>query len=104
MKHVVNKWQTFRREDGYWNAVYIQNHDHARCVSRFGNDSDEWRWRSAKLLAMLEVGQGGTLYVYEGEEIGMKNLPKSWGIEEYKDLATINYYNKYDVFSSCRHT
>jgi oligo-1,6-glucosidase len=95
LKAVINKWQTFKRDEGFWNAIYIQNHDRARCVSRFGNDSDKWRWESAKVLAMLEIAQTGTLYVYQGEETGMKNLPQDWGIEEYQDVATINYYDRY---------
>lgn len=73
--------------------VFIENHDQARSVSRFGNDSEQWRALSAKLLAMLQTTQSGTLYVYQGEELGMKNFPRSWGIEEYKDVATRNYYN-----------
>jgi glycosidase len=94
LKAVINRWQRFKRDEGFWNAVYIQNHDRARCISRFGNDSDQWRWMSAKVLAMLEIAQTGTLYVYQGEEIGMKNLPQDWGIEEYQDVATVNYYNR----------
>jgi alpha-glucosidase len=47
------------------------------------------------MLAILQAaGQSGTLYVYQGEEIGMANVPKSWGIEEYKDIATIQYWDK----------
>jgi len=34
----------------------------------------------------------GTLFVYQGEEIGMANLPKEWPIEEYKDIASQTYY------------
>ena len=52
------------------------------------------------MLAMLEVAQTGTLYIYQGEEIGMANVPRSWPIEEYKDVATINYYNR-SVFVTC---
>jgi oligo-1,6-glucosidase len=43
---------------------------------------------------MLEISQGGTLFVYQGEELGMKNSPRSWGIDKYKDNATLNYYNR----------
>ena len=115
-KEIINRWQTFLRDEGFWNryvhpsprmstslttlSVYIQNHDQARCVSRFGCDSDQWRATSAKMLAMLEISQSGTLYVYEGEEIGMANAPRSWPIEEYKDVATINYYNRRVLLSS----
>jgi oligo-1,6-glucosidase len=47
------------------------------------------------MLCLLEICQGGTLFVYQGEELGMKNSPASWPIEEYRDQATINYYKKY---------
>jgi len=92
LKAVVGRWQTYKRDQGFWNAVFIENHDHARVVSRFGNDSPAWRAISAKLLAVLEVTQTGTVYVYQGQELGMKNFPRTWGIEEYKDVASQNYW------------
>lgn len=118
LKGVVNRWQTFLREDGFWNrcvhfvllrvrlfvalrlmvefcrSVYIENHDQARSVSRFGSDGPRWRARAAKMLALLQVAQTGTLYVYQGEEMAMANVPRSWGIVEYKDVATQNYYKR----------
>lgn len=75
-------------------SIFIENHDHARAVSRYGNDSLQWRALSAKMLAVLEVTQGGTLYVYQGQELGMRNFPRSWRIEEYKDVASQNYWNR----------
>jgi len=45
------------------------------------------------MLAILEVTQTGTLYVYQGQELGLKNFPRTWGIDEYKDVATQNYWN-----------
>jgi oligo-1,6-glucosidase len=74
--------------------VFIENHDHARAVTRFGDDSEEWRAKSAKMLAILEISQSGTLYIYQGLELGLRNFPRTWGIEEYKDIATQNYYKK----------
>ncbi|KIL63507.1 glycoside hydrolase family 13 protein [Amanita muscaria Koide BX008] len=95
LKDIIGKWQKFKRDEGFWNTVFIENHDHSRAVSRFGDDStDEKRTLTAKLIAMLEVCQGGTLFVYQGQELGLKNFPKTWGIEEYKDVATLNYWNK----------
>ncbi|EDR04678.1 glycoside hydrolase family 13 protein [Laccaria bicolor S238N-H82] len=93
-RQVVVKWQNYKREEGFWNTVYIENHDHARSVTRFGDDSEEWRAKSAKMLAILEISQSGTLYIYQGQELGLKNLPRTWGIEEYKDIASQIYYKK----------
>lgn len=36
----------------------------------------------------------GTLFLYQGEEIGMTNIPETWGVQDLKDLASINYWNK----------
>lgn len=35
----------------------------------------------------------GTLFIYQGQEIGIINAPKDWPIEEYKDIKSVNYYN-----------
>jgi len=35
----------------------------------------------------------GTLFIYQGQEIGMINVPNHWPIEDYKDIESINYYN-----------
>ena len=94
VKDVIEKWQTFDRDRGFWNTVFIENHDQSRAVSRFGNDSPKWRTISAKLLSLLEITQGGTLYIYQGQEIGMNNFSETWSIDEYKDVATINYWNR----------
>ncbi|KZO97428.1 glycoside hydrolase family 13 protein [Calocera viscosa TUFC12733] len=87
-KAVVDKYQTVLLERGGWNSVYLENHDQARSVSRFGSEVGEWRARSAKMLACCHLTLSGTAYVYQGEEIGMVNIPKSWGLEEYKDVKT----------------
>jgi alpha-glucosidase len=77
MKTVVQRWQGYKRDEGYWNAVFIENHDQARSFSRFGNDSAEWHIISTQMLAILQVTQTGTLYVYQGDEIGMKNFSRN---------------------------
>lgn len=42
----------------------------------------------------MQTTLGGTLFVYQGEEVGMRNAPTSWPIEEFKDIETINCYKK----------
>ena len=43
----------------------------ARALSRFGNDTF-YREESAKLLAITLFGLQGTTYIYQGEELGMR--------------------------------
>lgn len=40
----------------------------------------------------MQCTLSGTLYVYQGEEIGQANIPPSWGLEEYKDIASQQFY------------
>ncbi|OOF91909.1 glycoside hydrolase family 13 protein [Aspergillus carbonarius ITEM 5010] len=76
-----------------WSTAFLENHDQARCVSRWGCESTAELWsQSAKMLAMLVASLSGTLFVYQGQEIGMVNAPASWGLEEYKDVESQNYY------------
>ncbi|KZF23032.1 glycoside hydrolase family 13 protein [Xylona heveae TC161] len=94
MKSIVNKWQTFMYENDGWNALYIENHDQSRTVSRFASDKPQLRTTAAKMLAHFIAFQAGTLFVYQGQELGMKNVPESWPIEEYRDLETLNHWNE----------
>jgi oligo-1,6-glucosidase len=94
MKSIITQWQRVMIEDDGWNSVFIENHDNPRSVTRYADDSDEWRAKGAKLLALMQTTLGGTLFVYQGEEIGIRNAPTSWPIEEFKDIETINYWKK----------
>lgn len=92
LKAVTSKWQYGLNGKG-WNSLYLNNHDQPRIVSRFGNDSAEYRKPSAKLLATFNHTLQGTPYIYQGEEIGMTNV-KFVSIEDYKDVETHNYYRE----------
>ncbi len=92
LKAVTNKWQYGLNGKG-WNSLYLNNHDQPRIVSRFGNDSAEYRKLSAKLLATFNHTLQGTPYIYQGEEIGMTNV-KFASIDDYKDVETLNYYRE----------
>jgi alpha-glucosidase len=34
----------------------------------------------------------GTLFIYQGQEIGMINVPASWPIDAYRDIESVNFY------------
>ncbi|KAF3194581.1 hypothetical protein TWF225_007106 [Orbilia oligospora] len=94
LKDIVGKWQTFMIERDGWNALFLENHDQPRSVSRFASDSPEFRIHAAKMLATFLAFQSGTLFIYQGQELGMANLPKDWKLDEFKDVETINYVNE----------
>lgn len=84
LKRAWTRWQ--ERLDGRgWNMLYIENHDHARVISRYG--SEKFRTESGKALATAYLFQKGTPFVYQGQEIGMTN----WYPERpdmYEDVQT----------------
>ena len=93
IRPILNKWQT-ALEGKAWNSLYWDNHDQPRVVSRFGDDSDQYRVLSAKMLATTLHMMKGTPYIYQGEEIGMTNTHFS-SIEDCRDIAEINAYDQY---------
>ena len=90
-KKVLAKWQYALEKDG-WNALFVENHDIPRVVSRWGNDK-EYREQSAKAFALVYFMQKGTPFIYQGQEIGMTNV-KYDSIEKYNDVKGINIYKE----------
>ena len=88
LKKILTRWQK-GLQDIAWNSLYWENHDQPRSVSRFGNDSDEYREISAKMLATCIHMMQGTPYVYQGEELGMTNCPFNT-LDNFRDLESIN--------------
>lgn len=86
LKKAFTKWQKEMYGKG-WNALYLENHDHPRIISRYG--SEKYRVESGKMLAASYLFQQGTPFVYQGQEIGMINTPLS-SLDEYKDIMTHN--------------
>ncbi|KAJ3524783.1 hypothetical protein NM208_g11915 [Fusarium decemcellulare] len=93
LKDTTHKWQKFMHDNQGWNALYLENHDQPRSVSRFVHDDPQNRAASAKLIAIFLGFQSGTPFIYQGQEIGMTNVPKDWRFEEYKDIDCLSHWN-----------
>ncbi|WP_210364332.1 alpha-glucosidase [Bacillus sp. REN3] len=89
LKKVFTRWQKGLEGKG-WNALFIENHDKARIVSTWGNDSEYWKESATALAAMYFLMQG-TPFIYQGQEIGMTNVQFP-SIEDYDDVAVRNMY------------
>ena len=86
LKKAYNRWQKglYGRA---WNTNFLENHDIPRIVSRYG--SEDYRVDSAKALAITYAFLTGTMFIYQGQEIGMTNVPfETW--DDFKDVATFN--------------
>lgn len=90
LRSVLADYQNAMADEG-WNALYFENHDQPRSVSRFGDDSAAFRVASAKTLATCLHMQKGTPFVYQGEELGMTNAGFT-RIEQYNDVESLRFY------------
>ncbi|WP_214878683.1 alpha-glucosidase [Exiguobacterium sp. ERU653] len=88
-KEIQRDWYEGLKGKG-WNSQFLNNHDHTRQVTRYGNDA-EHRIASAKLLATLTHTLPGIPYIYQGEEIGMTGVTFD-SIDDYQDIAMKNRY------------
>ncbi|KAB8260709.1 glycoside hydrolase superfamily [Aspergillus pseudonomiae] len=94
LKHIVSKWQDFMYQNAGWNALYLENHDQGRTISRFTSAGPEYRATAGKMLATFLGLQGGTPFVYQGQELGLVNVPATWGIEKFRDIETLNHWDE----------
>lgn len=92
-RRVMNKWQ-YELEGKAWNSLFLDNHDQPRVVSRFANDSKEYRVVSAKMIATCLHMLKGTPYIYQGEELGMTNAYFD-RLEDYRDIESIYAFHQY---------
>ncbi|WP_255486930.1 glycoside hydrolase family 13 protein [Mucilaginibacter sp. SP1R1] len=92
LKQVFTKWDSAFAAKG-WLSIFLANHDQARLVSRFGNDSPEFRAVSSKMLTTFLMTMRGTPYYYNGDELGMTNAGFT-KIEDYRDVQTLNEYQR----------
>lgn len=85
-KKIISAWQ----QAIDWNTLFWGNHDQPRIVSRFGSTaSEELRIRSAKMLAAAMYLLRGTPFLYQGEEIGMTNMPFERK-DQLRDIESLN--------------
>lgn len=90
LKEIFTRWDSAFAQKG-WLSIYLANHDQARMVTRFGNDTPEFRELSSKMLSTFLMTMRGTPYYYYGDELGMTNIGFK-NIEDYKDMPTLNEY------------
>ena len=83
-------WQMGMQGKNAWDALFWDNHDQPRALSRFGDDTAYWE-KSGKLLAGVLHLMRGTPYIYQGDEIGMTNT-HFHDIDRYRDVESKNYF------------
>ena len=91
LQKAFTKWQHGLFNRG-WNSLFIENHDQRRSVGRFGTSEDEaYRKVGSKMLATTYFLLQGTPFIYQGQEIGMKNADFT-DLSDFKDVEIHNMY------------
>ena len=85
-KKRLNKQQVTLKDKG-WNSLFIENHDQRRSVGRFG--TIDGNILSSEALAASYFFLKGTPFIYQGQEIGMRNAEFK-SIDEIKDIESHN--------------
>jgi alpha-glucosidase len=70
LKRIFTRWQKELDQKG-WNALFVENHDLPRIVSKWGQE--KYREESAKAIAAMYFLMQGTPFIYQGQELGMTN-------------------------------
>ncbi len=91
-KEIYTRWSDVFNEKG-WGTIYLGNHDQPRMVSRWGDDSETFRERSAKLLFTFLLTMRATPFIYNGDELGMTNI-RFTSVDDYEDIETRQLYTK----------
>ena len=90
LKHRLAKWQ-----DGIgkgWLGQFWSNQDQPRALSRFGTTDERYRVQCAKMLGTILHNLRGTPFVFQGEEIGMVNVPWT-STSQLRDVESLNFVN-----------
>lgn len=84
------KQQNFLSGTSAWTTIFLENHDQPRSINRLLTDDLKWYNKTGRLLATLCGSLSGTLFIYQGQEIGMMNFPTNWDEEKLRDPADKN--------------
>ena len=92
LKNAIAKQQAFLRTG--WTSAFTENHDNPRSIDRFGPRDGEHRDAASKMLAMFLCTLSGTIFLYQGQEIGMTNIDASWTRADIRDAAGLDYLDE----------
>ncbi|WP_413568287.1 glycoside hydrolase family 13 protein [Bdellovibrio sp. HCB117] len=89
VKEVFGRWQRELDNKG-WNALFVENHDVPRIISKWGDAKNYWRESATSIASMYFLMQGTPL-IYQGQEIGMTNTIFN-GPEDFNDVSAKNHF------------
>ncbi|MGM0216225.1 glycoside hydrolase family 13 protein [Enterococcus sp. AZ109] len=76
-----------------WGANFLENHDQPRSLSKYITDEKYQNAVGAKALGTLFFFLRGTPFIYQGQEIGMKNFQRT-ALADFNDVSSIDNYHR----------
>lgn len=76
-----------------WGTTFIENHDQPRALSKLIRDVEYQNAIGAKALAGMYFFMQGTPFIYQGQELGMKNFQRT-SIDEFDDISSLDNYHR----------
>ncbi|WP_218672706.1 alpha-glucosidase [Oceanobacillus timonensis] len=92
LKELLFRSQKAFQEAG-WGANFLENHDQPRVLSKMVREAEWQTPETAKTFGMLYFFLRGTPFIYQGQELGMKNFNRST-IGEFNDISSIDNYHR----------
>ncbi|MDO5121258.1 MAG: alpha-amylase family glycosyl hydrolase, partial [Erysipelotrichaceae bacterium] len=75
-----------------WPTVFYNNHDNPRMISKIDPEGN-YRESIAVLLAVIQMTLRGTPFIYQGDEMGLGNVPFR-SMEDITDVESVNKYEE----------
>lgn len=76
-----------------WGANFLENHDQPRSLPKYIKDPTYQNAIGAKALGTLFFFLRGTPFIYQGQELGMKNFQRTT-IADFNDLSSIDNFHR----------
>lgn len=92
LQELIEKSQIELQRHG-WGANFLENHDQPRSLSKYIQDEAYQNEIGAKALATLFFLLRGTPFIYQGQEIGMRNALRK-KLEDFDDVSSIDNYHR----------
>ncbi|MCK8624872.1 alpha-glucosidase [Apilactobacillus xinyiensis] len=92
LKDIIFKGQKGIKAADGWYANVLENHDQPRVLSKLIKDTAAQSPKAAKALGLMYFFLPGAPFIYQGQELGMKNF-KRQSIDEFNDISSINNYH-----------
>ncbi|MDR0883678.1 MAG: alpha-glucosidase [Oscillospiraceae bacterium] len=83
-KRELHAWQSM--PDSAWWSPYWENHDQHRSPNRFA--AKRFHGQASRCLLTIELFFRGTPYIYQGQELGMTDIPLR--ADEFRDIQSVN--------------